>query len=144
MHHDHLQPGVLDANAERAFLYGACAALALALHDRTGWPLVALTDAHNVLDGQVGGGSCLHYGVRRPADGAFIDVLGAHTDEEIMAEYGDDADDGQAAIGLTAQADVRSWYIDAQGEPVPLTVAATFVDAVLTRSAASNRNETSG
>lgn len=134
MHTYTLTPGVLDGAAEGAFMGGACGALALVLHEATGWPLVALTDAHNVYGDHVGGGSCLHYGVRRPADGAFIDVLGAHTDEDILSEHGDEADDGEAGIGLTTAADVRDWYVEAQGEPVPLEVARTFVPAVLARA----------
>jgi hypothetical protein len=128
-----LTAGVLDPSAEGAFMSGACGALALALHEVTRWPLVALTDAHNVDDGRVGGGSCLHYGVRRPTDGAFIDVRGAHSDDDILAEFGDEADDGEALIGLTTEADVRDWYVEAQGEPVPLELARTFVDPVLER-----------
>lgn len=139
MHPYDLTPGVLDPSAEGAFMGGACGALALVLADATGWPLVALTDAHNVHDGRVGGGSCLHYGARRPGDGAFVDVRGAHTDDDILEEFGDDADDGEAAIGLTSEVDVREWYVHAQGEPVPLTVARTFVDAVLERARAADR-----
>lgn len=128
----------MDGAAEAAFLGGACGGLALVLHEATGWPLIALTDAHNIYDDMVGGGSCLHYGVRRPTDGAFVDVLGARTPDQIVDAYGDDADDGEAAIGLTAEADVCDWYIAAQGEPVPLDTARTFVDAVLARAAADS------
>lgn len=133
MHNVTLTPGLLNPAAEHAFLHGACAALALALHEATGWPLVAITDAHNVHSGRVGGGSCLHYGVRRPIDGAFIDVLGAHTDAEITDQYGADADDGHAAIGITTVADVTDWYVEAQGEPVPIDLARTFTTEVLAR-----------
>ena len=44
-----LTPGVLDEYASRIFKYGACGALAIAIHDQTGWPIVAITDHHNVL-----------------------------------------------------------------------------------------------
>ena len=45
----HLTPGVLDVAARRAFVFGHCAELALALHERTGWPLRV------VIEGSVGG-----------------------------------------------------------------------------------------
>lgn len=34
---DALKPGVLDGAAEAAFMHGACAALAIAIRDETGW-----------------------------------------------------------------------------------------------------------
>lgn len=44
---DRLTPGVIDGAAEHAFSYGACAALAYALHEATGWPIIGITDSHN-------------------------------------------------------------------------------------------------
>lgn len=38
-----LTPGVLDGHALRAFTHGACGALAIALHDATGWPIFTWT-----------------------------------------------------------------------------------------------------
>lgn len=126
-----LTPGRLDGYAKRAFKYGACGALALALHRRTGWPIVAITDAHNVDEhGRAGGGSALHWTVRRP-DGLLIDVDGAHRPADLVAEYKREADDGAAAAGLSTEADCLEWYVEAQGEPVPLSLAESFVDAVL-------------
>lgn len=46
---DVLTPGVIDGHAKRAFSFGACGGLAIALHDATGWPIIAITDAHNVM-----------------------------------------------------------------------------------------------
>lgn len=129
-----LTPGVLDNYALRAFKYGACGALAIALHDATGWPVVAITDSHNVFDdGTAGGGSALHWTVRRP-DGMLIDVDGAHTPESLVEEYEGEADDGQAAAGLSTRDDVEEWYVNCQGEPVAVALAATFVDTVLARA----------
>jgi hypothetical protein len=129
-----LTPGVLDGYALRAFKYGACGALALAIHDATGWPIVAITDHHNVFeDGTAGGGSALHWTVRRP-DGMLIDVDGAHTAQELVEEYDGEADDHQAAAGRSTRADVVEWYIESQGEPVPVSLAAKFVDAVLEKA----------
>jgi hypothetical protein len=47
---DLLTPGLLDGTAQHAFTTGACSALAIALHDATGWPIVAITDHHNVME----------------------------------------------------------------------------------------------
>lgn len=131
-----LTPGVLDGAARHAFTMGACAALALALHKRTGWPLVAITDHHNASRPEGGGlpqagwGSSLHYGVLHPS-GKFVDVDGAQDVEEATRAYDGDADDGRAAWGITSEAIVREWYVNCQGEPVPVRVAESFVDAVL-------------
>ena len=102
-----LTPGVLDGYALRAFKYGACGALAIALHEETGWPIVAITDAHNVEDGRAGGGSALHWTVRHPS-GLLLDVDGLHREEDLVSEYAGDADDGQAAAGLSTRADCAS------------------------------------
>lgn len=129
-----LTPGVLDGYATRAFKYGACAALAIAIHDRYGWPLIAVTDAHNVYDfghGQeAGAGSAMHYMVRHP-NGKLLDVDGLHNDQDIIEEYEGEADDGEAAIGTTTRTDVCDYYVEAQGEPIPIATAATFVEAVI-------------
>lgn len=125
-----LTPGVLDGYAKRAFKYGACGALAIALHDETGWPIVAITDAHNVFDGRAGEGSALHWTVRHPS-GLLLDVDGLHTPEALVVEYSPEADDGRAAAGLSTRADAWEWYAEAQGEPVPIELAKTFVPAVL-------------
>jgi hypothetical protein len=128
-----LTPGVIDNAARHAFKYGACGALAIALHDATGWPIVAVTDAENVHDGQAGGGSAMHWAVRRP-DGKIIDIIGANEPDDLIAEYNFDADDGKAAIGLSTRAEVVDWYCDCQGEPVSLKLAATFVAPVLAQA----------
>ena len=132
-----LTAGVLDGYALRAFKYGACAALAIALHEATGWPLVAITDSHNVFeDGTAGGGSALHWTVRRP-DGLLVDVGGAHCEQSLVDEYCAEADDGQAAAGVSTLADAQEWYVECQGEPIPVKLARTFVAAVLAKTAQS-------
>ena len=127
-----LTPGVLDGYAKRAFKYGACAALALALHESTSWPIVAITDAHNVEDGKAGGGSALHWTVRHPS-GALLDVDGLHPQEALVQEYSAHADDGEAAAGLSTREDLCEWYIEAQGEPISIELARTFVAPLLAR-----------
>lgn len=133
-----LTPGVIDGAARRIFKMGGCGALAMAMHDALGWPIVAITDAWNVEDGRAGGGSALHWLVKRPSDGLLVDIDGAHTEEEMVGEYDGEADDGEAAAGLSTRADAAEWYIEAQGEPIPVSLAATFVDAVV-RAATEER-----
>lgn len=131
-----LTPGVLDGYALHAFKYGACGALAIAMHDATGWPIVAITDHHNVFeDGTAGGGSALHWTVLRP-DGMLVDVDGAHTADALIAEYEGEADNGEAAAGRSTRADAVEWYVECQGEPIPVSLAAKFVDAVLAKATA--------
>lgn len=125
-----LTPGVLDGYAIRAFSYGACGGLAIALHDATGWPIIAITDAHNVHDGKAGGGSAMHWTVRHPS-GKLLDVDGLHDPEDLVDAYEGEADDGEAAWGLSSRADAVEWYIEAQGEPIPLSLIESFVDPIL-------------
>ena len=129
---DRLTPGVLDGAAEHVFTLGGCDALAIALHDATGWPVVAITDHHNVYDGRAGGGSALHWTVRHPS-GRLLDVDGLHEAPDLVERYDGYADDGQAAWGLSSRADAEEWWNEA-GRKVPLALAATFVDAVMHRA----------
>lgn len=126
-----LTAGVLDEYARGAFKLGACGALAIAMHDELGWPIVAITDAHNVFeDGTAGGGSAMHWVVRAP-DGKLVDIDGAHDEDDLVEEYMYDADDEEAAAGLSSRADCVEWYVESQGEPVPVSLARSFVAAVL-------------
>jgi hypothetical protein len=115
-----LTPGVLDGAAENAFARGACSALAIAMHDALG-------------------GSALHWTVRRP-DGLLVDVLGAHEPDRLVADYADEADDAEAAWGLSSRADALEWYAEGAGSAIPLGLARTFVDAVVERAATRPAN----
>lgn len=143
-----LTPGELDGPALNIFKQGACGALAIAIHDATGWPIVAITDAHNVEDGRAGGGSALHWAVRRP-DGRLVDIDGAHDPDELTEEYHGEADEDEdtgeprAAWGVSTRADCWEWYGEAQGAPIPVDLAAKFVDAVLKKAEASPESEPS-
>lgn len=78
-------PGRLDDAAREAFTSGQCHALALALHEATGWPTTALLVAECFGDGPMctglGADECPcridHIVVTRP-DGAQVDITGAH------------------------------------------------------------------
>lgn len=135
-----LTPGVIDGYAKSAFKYGACGALAIALHDATGWPIVAITDHHNVWDGKAGGGSAMHWTVQRP-DGKLIDIDGAHDPEDLVEEYHYDADDEQAAWGLSSCADVVEWCVEVQGEPpIQAGELAFGVDIMMAENSNSRRD----
>ncbi len=136
---DGLTAGVLDGAAERAFTFGGCDALAIALHDATGWPLVAITDHHNVHGGRAGGGSAMHWTVMHPS-GRLLDVDGLHDPAELVERYDGYADDGQAAWGISSRADAEEWWNEA-GRKVSIGMAATFVDAVLGRAGATGGDD---
>lgn len=124
-----LTPGIIDGFAERAFTHGGCDALAIALHDRTGWPIAAIADHHNVHGDRAGGGSALHWTVLHPS-GRLLDIDGLHDPADLVERYHGDADDGQAAWGISSRADAEEWWNEA-GRKVSIEMAATFVDAVL-------------
>lgn len=69
------EAGDLDERARLAFGAGQCHGLAVALKQRTGWPLVAVDDVK---------GKRIHVCVRAP-DGALIDVNGAHNRADFEA-----------------------------------------------------------
>jgi len=126
-----LTPGSIDGAAKHAFSTGACSSLAIAIHDATGWPIVAITDHHNVFDnGRAGGGSALHWTVRRP-DGRLVDIDGAHDAKDLVERYHGDADDGEAKDGVSTRADCLEWQNEGAGSVISVTLAATFVAAVL-------------
>ena len=124
-----LTRGVVDASAKRVFTQGGCGALAIALHDLTGWEIVAITDHHNVHDGVAGGGSAMHWAVRHPR-GPILDIDGFHNSRDLLGEYDDEADDGKAAIGVSTRADALEWWSEA-GEKVSLDLATTIADTLL-------------
>lgn len=129
---ERLTPGVLNAAAEHVFTLGGCGALAIALHDATGWPIAAITDHDNVFGDRAGGGSALHWTVRHPS-GRLLDVDGLHDADDLVERYDGEADDGRAAWGLSSRADAEEWWNEA-GRKVPLELAETFVDAVMARA----------
>jgi ribosomal protein L37AE/L43A len=71
------------ATAEEVWDDGYDHALALALHERTGWPIVGL-ECKN-------GGYVDHYLVRRP-DGMLVDWQGAHTEDAVLEQWAEGTD----------------------------------------------------
>ncbi len=124
-----LTPGVINETALHVFTLGGCDALAIAIHDKTGWPIIAITDAHNVYGDRAGGGSAMHWMVKHP-NGKFLDIDGIHDPEAIVEQYDGYADDGKAAWGISTRADAEEWWSEA-GQKIPIELAAAFVTPVL-------------
>lgn len=116
-----ITPGVITPEAVDAFVCDACAGLALALHDETGWPLIEVGHCD---------GLPFHFMVRRP-DGLLLDIRGAHDDADVADEFEFDADDGVVTFTEVTRDHVWACYRDDCGEPVPMEIARTFVPAVL-------------
>ncbi|MFE7233925.1 ParB/RepB/Spo0J family partition protein [Streptomyces sp. NPDC057596] len=116
-----LAPGVLTPAAVEAFTRGACAGLAVALHDATGWPLVEVGHCD---------GLPLHFMVRCP-DGRLVDVQAAHTDADVRDEWEFDTDEEEVVLASVARQAVVDCYRDDCGEPVPMDLVRTFVAPVL-------------
>lgn len=120
-----LTPGTITPAAIEAFTRGACAGLAIALHDATSWPIIEIGHCD---------GLPLHFMVRRP-DGLLLDIRGTHTDEVACDEWEFDADGGIVSITeVTRDAVVVCYRVDC-GEPVPMDLVRTFVPAVLALAA---------
>jgi hypothetical protein len=114
-----LEAGSLDDAALLAFTGSQCHGLALAIQQKTGWPLVAVDD---------GSGKCVHICTRDPA-GRLIDVTGSHSPEEMSRNSG----------GATREVD-RGYLAELQSRhewvaPDPDS-AYSFVEPVLKRAAA--------
>lgn len=104
--------GVRDDRARLAFREGQCHALALTLHQQTGWDLVAIEND----------GVCEHITVRHP-DGHLIDILGGHPD-------------GLPGSEDSVEREIDQSYIDelvAEGDwsPPDLEAAGAWVGGVL-------------
>ncbi|MYS16130.1 ParB/Srx family N-terminal domain-containing protein [Streptomyces sp. SID4982] len=119
-----LTPGTITPAAIEAFTRAACAGLAVALHDATGWPIVEVGHCDNLP---------LHFMVRHP-DGRLVDIRGAHADEAVCDEWEFDAD-GDVSLAEAARADVLDCYLADCGEPVPMDLVATFAPAVIALAA---------
>ncbi|TFI30152.1 hypothetical protein [Streptomyces sp. 4R-3d] len=104
----------------RTYKYGGCGSLALAIHEATGWPIVAAV-ADDGLE--------LHYAATRP-DGRLVDITGAHTEDDMLLEYEFHADGGAVTLVDVTPDHVRTtsqWY----GNPINMGAARRLVPAVL-------------
>lgn len=97
--------GVIDDTAREVFTAGQCHAFAYALHEQTGWPIVAVIQpgewsTNEDIDEQVDAATqtmtaaglddfASHLMCRRP-DGQLVDITGAHTAAAVFDSYGVD------------------------------------------------------
>lgn len=123
--------GTIPERAYHEFKHGACMSLAIAIHDATGWPIYAVTDAHNVYDGRAGGGSAMHWVVAHPS-GKFLDIEGLHTKDELEDEYQYYADDEEAVVALSSRTDAMEW-LEESGCEISVDNSAKFVDILLSQ-----------
>jgi hypothetical protein len=133
----HVTVGVVDDAAHDAFRTGQCHALALALHERTGWPLVVIgpkeccydEDCMDEETDSTGACGCqvTHIAVQRP-DGQVVDIDGTvPVDDAILAS--DDPDMNELR---PLSEDRLEEILGSSKWRVPdLAVARGYVDAVL-------------
>lgn len=69
-----ITPGVIDDAARFAFTAGHCHALALAIHEHTGWPMLAMSSKHSMRD-------ILQHVVVVMPDGRWLDINGPQNPE---------------------------------------------------------------
>ncbi|HEY5990612.1 MAG TPA: hypothetical protein VIV12_30100 [Streptosporangiaceae bacterium] len=93
--------GRLDVNARTAFTEGHCHSLALALHEKTGWPLIGGVDRGP----EYGSGRVPDHVVVQVPDGRLLDITGLHTVEDFEEEWGtvQPLDPAEVAAGFPYQ-----------------------------------------
>lgn len=130
-------PGVIDDEADWVYLNGQCLALAVAMSERTGWPvhLRTLTDGDEA--DPTGVYANLRHAYVQAPDGALIDIRGVN-DADIVDEECRDLDcDLYLPPRVIPAAEARTLLDEFEGylfdQDVP--TAETFVDAVLARAA---------
>jgi hypothetical protein len=123
--HWQLTPGTINTAAIEAFTRGACAGLAVALHDATSWPIVEVGHCD---------GLPLHFMIRHPG-GQLLDIRGLHSDDAVCDEWEFDADGGAVTLTLAARDAVVDCYRVDCGEPVPMDLVRTFVPTVVALAA---------
>jgi len=127
--------GDITPETEVAFTRGHCHALAVALHEATGWPIYeAYYDGHLPDPDEAGG----HFAVKCP-DGRIVDVMGAYTeDEEAFPGWG---------VATWVPSDIAriQWAVNWDGyRPLEdaLDLARSLVPHVLRRAFGLDKQET--
>lgn len=120
-----LTPGIITPDAIEAFTRGACAGLAIAVHDATGWPIVEVGHCD---------GLPLHFMVRHPG-GRLVDIRGSHSGQAVRDEWEFDADGGIVTLAEVGRAATWDCYLVDCGEIVPMGLVRTFVPAVIALTA---------
>lgn len=108
---------ILQSQDDNLYQCGGCRALAIALHDLTGWPLVVVSDydEHDPLDDEQRARgliaparmspAALHALVLHP-DGSLIDSRGANDPAGVVEAYDGAAEYGEAVLRYAARADL--------------------------------------
>lgn len=120
----HVEPGVIDEAAITCFTRGQCHALALAIHEQTGWPLIqAGWDEKSGPD---------HWLVRHPS-GKLLDITGLSDESEVCEFW------GKVWPGSVEDLD-HVWNDRSFGYAEPLMGnARSFVDVVLSTYITDNK-----
>jgi hypothetical protein len=128
------------------YMAGPCRALAVALHDATGWPLVVVTDAVNVhaqdhsqlSDEERAGGiigyasmspQAIHALVEHPS-GELLDIQGLNEPIGLVEAYEGAADEGGAALGYVSREDLLEEH-EGTSNTVTVDEAARYVPELI-------------
>jgi hypothetical protein len=130
-----IEPGLLDEVALEAYKNGQCLALALAIHDQTGWPLMLLVQGKKQSLQKVKMDDFIHALVRAP-DGSYVDIYG-NNDPEALEEEATDLHGRHTWLEIIERSEVDAWLIahPAYATGLDEAMAQTFVEIVLTRRA---------
>lgn len=106
--------GVLDDDAKFVFMNGQCHAFALAVQERTKWPIIVLVEKD-----PVSGGSVLHC-MNEKSSGVWVDVRGGHDSTKVL-EYWKGLVDGEVSFYQASKQNVlglteTTGYAQAVGE----------------------------
>jgi hypothetical protein len=86
-----LHAGQVDEDTAELYGYSACARLAGAIHELSGWTILVTktVQAYRINPPNIGVDSVLihHVGIRDPFGGHWLDVLGTRDDREILSTY---------------------------------------------------------
>lgn len=108
--------GELDANARLTFMNGQCHSFAVALHEHTGWPIIGV--AWSEMWGDFG-----HFVCYDEDNDRYVDITGAHTEEEIISRWG--------CYRPTTLQKIRSWVNNSHYYALHVQEAGTFVQPIL-------------
>lgn len=107
--------GVVDENARTTFTNGQCHSFALALHKRTGFPLVGVQKGWWPGYG--------HFMVHDTDRDLYLDIEGAKTEDEVISEWQN--------IAPTTETEILEWTSDGHYYDLHIEEADTFVAPLL-------------
>ena len=130
-----IEPGLLDEVAFEAYKNGQCLALALAIHDQTGWPVRLLVRGKKQALQKVKMDDLIHALVRAP-DGYDVDIYGDN-EPEVLEEEATDLHGQHTWLEITERGAIDAWLVahPAYAAGLDEAMAQTFVEIVLTRRA---------